>query len=389
VKGPTPRRLYEHFQRLRLGDYLQAPGDGRSLPQIPASSLLWALILAKTLRVASFQGAEMLSRECPGAMGVVRPFSDDALAYFTERLDLEPTRRALVGLVRRAKRNKAFDGSARIGLAIDGSGVGRSEKRNCALCHEQGKGYGHKLAAISVVGAGIDLPFDVEYYVPGENELTAAKRLLERTMSGLGRRFADYLVVDGLYAGAPFLHLAGDLGLPVVAALKDNLPELRQVAQRRFQNTRPHMRFAYKGGSVEIWDADDFIAWQELRWPRVRVLRYRHVRRDGKVFDAYWLTDQPVHRVGSRALFRMAKSRWSIENHGFNDAKNRHGFAHIAHHHPTSVVIHALLTLLAMCLERLYRLRYLRRGTHPTYSAIQFNRILWLNLARCEPYDSS
>lgn len=376
-------------QRLRLGDYLRGPGDGRSLPQIPAASLVWAMVLAKTLRVASFYGVEMLSREVPGAMGVARPFGDDALAYFTERLDPEPTRRALVGLVRRAKRNKAFDAGPWIGLAIDGTGAGRSQKRTCALCHEQGKGYGHKLAAISVVGAGLDLPFDVEFYVPGENELTAAKRLLERTMSSLGRRFADYLVVDGLYSGAPFLHLAGDLGLPVVAALKDNLPELREAALRRFENTAPHARFAHKGGSVEVWDADDFIAWHELRWPRVRVLRYRHVRPDGQVFDAYWLTDLPTRRVGSRALFRMAKSRWAIENHGFNDAKNRYGFAHTPHHHPNSVVVDALLTFLAMCVERLYRLRYLKRGTHLPYSAVRFTRILWLNLAGCEPYDTS
>jgi hypothetical protein len=390
VKGPTPRRLHEYFvRRLRLGGYLRAPGDGRSRPKIPASSLLWALILARTLRVASFHGVEMLSQARPGALGVARPFGDDALAYFTERLDPERTRRALVELVRRAKRNKAFDGSAWIGLAIDGSGVGRSQKRTCTLCHEQGKGYGHKLAAISVVGAGLDLPFDVEFYVPGENELTAAKRLLQRVVGSLGPRFADYLVVDGLYSGAPFLHLAGDLGLPVVAALKDNLPELCQAARRRFENAAPHGRFAYQGGTVEVWDADDFIAWHELRWPRVRVLRYRHVRPDGQVFDAYWLTDLPLRRVGSRALFRMAKSRWAIENHGFNDAKNRYGFAHIAHHHPTSVELDALLTFLAMCLERLYRLRYLRRGTHPPYSAIQFNRILWLNLAASEPYDTS
>jgi hypothetical protein len=391
VRGPTPRRLHDYFvRRLRLGDYLRRPGDGRSFPQIPAASLVWALILARTLRVASFSGVEMLSQDARRAMGVARPFGDDTLAYFTERLNPEPTRDALVGLVRQAKRNKAFASAPRIGLAIDGSGVGRSQTRTCPLCHEQGKGYGHKLAAISVVGAGLDLPFDVEFFVPGENELTAAKRLITRALRGLGRQFADYLVLDGLYAGAPFLHLAGDLGLPVIVALKDNLPELRQAAERRFENTPPHARFAWKGGdSVEVWDADDFIAWHELRWPRVRVLRYRHVRSDGKVFDAYWLTDLPVRRVGSRALFEMAKSRWAIENHGFNDAKNRYGLAHIPHHQPESVVVSALITFLAMCVERLYRLRYLRRGNHPPYSAIRFNRLLWTSLGRCEPYNTS
>jgi hypothetical protein len=390
MKGPTPGRLHRYLsRRLRLGDYLREPGDGRSLPQIPAADLAWALILGKVLRVASFHGVEMLTRDCPGGMGVARSFGDDALAYFTERLDPERTRGALAGMLRRAKRNKAFEGSTWIGLAVDGSGAGRSAKPGCSLCHEQGKGYGHKLVAISVVGAGLDLPFDVEFYAPGESELTGAKRLLQRAIGRLGRRFADYLVVDGLYAGAPFLHLAEDLGLPTIAALKDNLPELSQAARRRFEGARPHDRFPYRDGWVEVWDADDFIAWHELRWARVRVLRYRHVRPDGKVFDAYWLTNLPRRRIGSRALFRLAKSRWGIENHGFNDAKNRYGLAHIAHHHPTSLVVDALLTFLAMGLERLYRLRYLHRGTHPPYSAVAFCRLLWLNLAHPEPYDTS
>lgn len=52
-------------------------------------------------------------------------------------------------------------------------------------------------------------------------------------------------------------------------------------------------------------------------------------------------------------------------------------------------LVHALLTFLAMCLERLYRLRYLRRGTHAPYSAIEFVRIFWLNLGRPEGYDTS
>jgi len=77
------------------------------------------------------------------------------------------------------------------------------------------------------------------------------------------------------------------------------------------RNAAPDVRVAYNGGTVEVWDADDFITWQELRWTRVRVLRYRHVRRGGRIFGAYGLTNLPARRVGSRALFRMAKSRWA------------------------------------------------------------------------------
>ena len=74
--------------------------------------------------------------------------------------------------------------------------------------------------------------------------------------------------------------------------------------------------------------------------------------------------------------------RWEIENQGYNDAKNRYGFEHICHHHANSVLISWLLSLLAMVIERLYRLRYLHRGNHPLRSAEQLCRLFWLSLSR-------
>ena len=49
---------------------------------------------------------------------------------------------------------------------------------------------------------------------------------------------------------------------------------------------------------------------------------------------------------------------------------------------PPSVLISWLLTLLAMVIERLYRLRYLHRGNHPVRSAEQLCRLFWLSLSR-------
>jgi hypothetical protein len=91
---------------------------------------------------------------------------------------------------------------------------------------------------------------------------------------------------------------------------------------------------------------------------------------DGTVCEAHWLTDFPRQWVSSRAIFRMANSRWEIENQGLNDAKSRHGFEHICHHERNSVLVVWLLSCLARTIERLYRIRYLHRGTHPTLEAI-------------------
>jgi hypothetical protein len=85
----------------------------------------------------------------------------------------------------------------------------------------------------------------------------------------------------------------------------------------------------------------------------------------------------------------MAKSRWEIENQGFNDGKNRYGMEHICHHKPNSVLIVWLLIALAMVIERLYRLRYLLRGDHAIRSAIDLFTCLWLSLGSGRPLDTS
>jgi hypothetical protein len=396
VKGSTPRRLKKYASKcLRLKAYLQSPGDGRRAERIPAATLLWALFMGVLLRRTAFAALEALVDSRARALGVSRRFGDNALAYFTERLDPAMTRQAAVTAVHQAKRHKAFEDCRFIGLALDGTGAGRSQEKGCDFCRpvrnqkREILGYHHKLVTVSVVGTGLTLPLDVEPYGPGDSEYSAGRRLLRRALANLGPRFADYVVVDGEYATAPFLHTVGDLGLCVVARLKNNLPELFAAAQKRFLPQAPHQVFDHGKDRVEIWDADDFDPWQSLSWETVRVVRYRQHTSDGTVHEAYWLTDSPRHRVSSRAIFRMAKSRWEIENQGFNDAKNRYGFEHICHHERNSLLLVWLLICLAMTVERLYRVRYLHRGTHPVLSAIALWQLLWLSLSRPVPNDTS
>ena len=386
----TPRRFKQFVtRRFHLGRYLRRPGDGRLRPQIPAHALLWALLIGQVLRQWSFAAIEALVRSpARRALGVARAFSDDSLGYFTERLRPEPTRRALAAVLQQAKRNQSFDDSRFLGLALDGTATSKCTVPRCALCRpvrdaaHQVLGYRHELSLISLVGDGpLSLPFDVEPYGPGDSEYAASQRLLARAVAALGPRFADYVVADGAYATAPFLHAAQDLGLWVIARLKANLPLLQQAAEARFRGQPPTLTFEQHGERIELWDADDFDPWDTLHWKSVRVLRYRQHQPDGTVVEADWLTNAPASRVGSRALYRMAKSRWQVENQGFNDAKNRHGLKHLCHHHANSLLIGGLLILLALCLERLYRLRYLHRGTHPVRTAIEFVRALHLSLA--------
>jgi hypothetical protein len=396
LKGPHARQIQNYAGHcLGLKSYFARPGDGRAYPQIPARDLVWAVVMGRILRETSFLSLEWLAHSPVRAeLGIKTEFGDDALAYCTERMDPEVTRLALTAALHQAKRNKAFENSRFIGLALDGTGAGRTYKEPCSLCDPikdakaQVHGSLHHFVMISVVGVGLTLPVDVEPYGPGDSEYAAAQRLLRRTVEHLGARFADYVVGDGEYATAPFLHATDEVGLPVVARLKENLPLLAAAVRARFDGQPPHAVFQEGKDRVEVWDYDHFDAWETLDWPEVRVLRYRQHKPDGTVIQAEWLTDFPISKLGSLSFYRMAKSRWEIENHGFNDGKNRYGMEHICHHEPNSILIVWLLIALAMVIERLYRLRYLHRGDHRIRSAKDLVTYLWLSLGSRSPPDT-
>lgn len=383
-------------EHLHLAAYFRSPGEGRSRHQIPAKDLLWSIVLGTILRQGAFLAIEALvGSKARRKLGVSQAFGDDALGYFTQRLDPAPTRAACAAVVQRAKRNKAFEDCRLVGLALDGTTAGRRRKWGCPLCRPYRNaareilGYRHHLVLAAVVGGELTLPVDVEPYGPGDSEYAAGQRLLRRLRVNLGARFIDYVVVDGEFATAPFLHAAGEAGWPVVARLKDNLPELFQAAQRRFRSPQPNLEFREGPDRVEIWDADDFDPWETLQWDTVRVIRYRQHHADGEIVEAYWLTNFPSPSMSRRCLYTMAKSRWQIENQGFNDAKNRYGLEQIRHHHERSLLLVWLLICLGLTLERLYRLRYLHRGSHPAHSAIDLLRLLQLGLSASAVTDSS
>ena len=85
----------------------------------------------------------------------------------------------------------------------------------------------------------------------------------------------------------------------------------------------------------------------------------------------------------------MAKTRWEIENQGCKDAQNRYGLEHLCHHHPNRMLVVWLITLLAMVIERRYRLRHLHRGTPPLRTAIELLRLLRQGLCSVPLTDTS
>ena len=210
LNGPTPRRLCFGSTSASICIWLLTsapPAMGAAAPRSRPKTCWWSTVLGTILRQWAFLAIEALvGSQARRNLTVSHSFGDDALGYFTERLDPKPTRAALAAVLHRAKRNKAFENCRFVGLALDGTTGGRRRKWGCPLCRPYRNadreilGYRHHLVMAAVVGGDLTLPVDVEPYGPRDSEYRAGQRLLRRVRVNLGARFIDYVVVDGGFA---------------------------------------------------------------------------------------------------------------------------------------------------------------------------------------------
>ena len=79
-------------------------------------------------------------------------------------------------------------------------------------------------------------------------------KLLAQLPELYGSPFFDILLLDSLYAQAPLLRVAGQIGWDVVITLKQEKRELYQNAQRLFPSRPPDPRFqeTHGTGSTEV-----------------------------------------------------------------------------------------------------------------------------------------
>jgi hypothetical protein len=79
--------------------------------------------------------------------------------------------------------------------------------------------YYHRGVVCHLIGQDLAIPLDMELQRPGEGEVPAAKRLLERVFSNYSRYF-DAVVGEGLYFEAPFINFCAEHHKDVVVVLK-------------------------------------------------------------------------------------------------------------------------------------------------------------------------
>ena len=217
----------------------------------------------ETLEGAPFW-KKWLGRKLPSADTIGRVYSS---------LDTAVLRQAIRQLYERLKRNKALPGIGGLGVAvIDGHESHASYRRCCGGCLErriqrsdgEQLQYYHRQVTLQLLsdapaaspfniqGEPLPLLLDAEPQLPGEDELAAAKRLLERVLAAYPRAF-DVVLADALYAAATFVNFLLAHGKDAVIVLKDERRHLFQDVQGLWR-TQPPQAGEYRSRDCQWWD---------------------------------------------------------------------------------------------------------------------------------------
>ena len=241
-----------------------------------------------------------------------------------------------------------------------------SRHRSCSACSKRTvtvKGepvaeYFHRGVVFHLVGFRISMPLDVEMMRPGEGEVRAAQRLLERVLLRYGR-FFDVILADALYVKAPFFNLCLGHGKDVIAVLKGQKGALFQDAQGVFSAIKPKL-WKENRCQIRAWDEEGFTTAEGVRAP-LRVLhteetvlrRHRHNQQwveKTEIHHWWWVTTLPIARMPTRRLWQIAHRRWEIENDLFHTLVTYWSLDHCFKHRATAIVNFVLTLFIAFML---------------------------------------
>lgn len=325
-------------------------------------------------------------------LGRVMP-SADSIGRICSLMDVGDVRAVFHQVYSRLKRMKALEPPEH-GLmlaVVDGHETTASRRRCCSGCcqrtiHTKSGDvveYYHRYAVLRLVGRDLSLMLDAEPVRSGEDELAAARRLLERVLEMYPRAF-DVVAGDALYANTEWFSFIVGRGKHALAVLKDNRPNLIEDARTLFGALPASVDVNCGNRRCRYWDSDRFTRWPELA-PTVRVVRSLEtwtVRRqldkqeEELTSDWMWVTTLSPSEAPTKAVVGMGHDRWSIENQGFNELVNRWHAAHVYKHHPTALLVFFLLAMLCLNVFMAFYRRHLKPAVRRTASMLHVSQLI-------------
>ena len=399
------RRILTYGRKvLDWEESLDAIHDSRRRPQIATRTVARAVAVMFLSRRGSLNALEQ-TRPSPfwaRWLGQEMP-SADSIGRICSQIDLSDIRAAVHQVYSRLKRMKALEPPEHglMQAVVDGHETTASRKRCCSECcqrilHTQAGDvieYYHRYAVLRLVGRDLSLMLDAEPVRPGEDELAASRRLVERVVDRYPRAF-DVVAGDAIYANTEWFQLVLAQGKHALAVLKDNRPNLIEDARTLFGVLPASLDEPAGNRRRRCWDSDRFTRWPELA-PYVRVVRSLETytvrrqldkREEELTSDWMWVSTLPKSLAPTRAVVDMGHDRWTIENQGFNELVNRWHADHVYKHHPTAMLVFFLFSLLCLNVFMAFYLRNLkpaaRRAASMLYVASLIAAELYASISR-------
>jgi len=256
--------------------------DGRIKPQISTSVVAKSALIMFLTKKGSLNALEQ-TKGFPFWEKWIEsslPSADTAGNVFS-KMNCDDLRLAIHKIYNRLKRNKNLKPifpNGLFALIVDGHESSSSYDFCCNDClkrtiHADGGDriqYYHRNVTAVLLCGDFPLLLDVEPQKPGEDEVAAATRLIDRVVKNYPRSF-DLVLADGLYTRADFFEMVLSHGKDVLTVLKDERRDIFKDAIGLFENTEPDIKQIGKK-EIQCWDEDHFTTWPQGK-REMRVIR--------------------------------------------------------------------------------------------------------------------
>ncbi len=294
----------------------------------------------------------------------------DTINDFLSKLDGKELEKVRTYMIKALLKKRCFE-SYRISdkywlIVVDGTGIHTFKEKHCDHClrreykdQETGETkviyMHHVLEAKLVVG---EMVFSIaSEFIENESEdapkqdceLKAFKRLAKKIKSTF-KRLPICLLGDSLYACEPVFDICHDNKWKYIFRFKEG--RIKSIATefqaiKYLEENNKNNRHENKEGGKFVWAPD--ISYNNRRVNLLEAV----LKKEDKEF--LFITDIRITKRNAEKLVQAGRSRWKIENEGFNHQKNGwHNIEHVNSHNYTAMKNHYLLVQIADILVQLY-----------------------------------
>jgi hypothetical protein len=239
--------------------------------------------------------------------------------------------------------------------------------------------YYHRFVVAMLIGPTIDVVLAIEPVrneearrevglvdAGHEGELTAGLRLIDSLHEKYGS-FIDAIVCDALYANGPTMTKLDDYGYGGLIVLKKENNEPLKEATALWDQLGPCDEYDDQDRKerITLWDVDE-IETLDTYEGKVRAIKALVTHKDGTVNTwCLGIVGKRARKVSPRLALRIIRSRWHIENTGFNQWVSHWNLSHVYRHNNNALMAVLLLWSLVFNLLQLFVYRRLKRERKP------------------------